>query len=142
MLIFVIASIWIYCFCSLRCKSLFHSLRYWFLGFGWRQSLCTLSWWRPVSLDYLFLFLLFHCAHCLEINTSYNRLLNCFYRLTGSSSTSDTFNNPCLAHSEDFEVKEVEVWIEQLEVAVLNIWLLTSFYVKQDLKGNSVIVVF
>ncbi|KAJ4756777.1 Oxidation resistance protein 1 [Rhynchospora pubera] len=30
--------------------------------------------------------------------------------LTGSSSTSDTFNNPCLAHSEDFEVKEVELW--------------------------------
>ncbi|KAJ3695810.1 hypothetical protein LUZ60_001187 [Juncus effusus] len=30
--------------------------------------------------------------------------------LTGSSSRSDTFNNPCLASSEDFEVKEVELW--------------------------------
>ncbi|MQL70565.1 hypothetical protein Taro_002887 [Colocasia esculenta] len=30
--------------------------------------------------------------------------------LTGSSSTSETFDNPCLAHSQDFEVKEVELW--------------------------------
>ncbi|CAA6659855.1 unnamed protein product [Spirodela intermedia] len=30
--------------------------------------------------------------------------------LSGSSSTSETFGNPCLAHSEDFQVKEVELW--------------------------------
>ncbi|XP_073010173.1 uncharacterized protein [Typha latifolia] len=30
--------------------------------------------------------------------------------LNGSSSTSDTFNNSCLAHSQDFAVKEVELW--------------------------------
>ncbi|XP_010937456.1 uncharacterized protein [Elaeis guineensis] len=30
--------------------------------------------------------------------------------LNGSSSTSETFGNSCLAHSEDFEVKEVELW--------------------------------
>ncbi|EYU31013.1 hypothetical protein ABFS82_08G226400 [Erythranthe guttata] len=30
--------------------------------------------------------------------------------LSGSSSSSETYDNPCLAHSEDFEVKEVELW--------------------------------
>lgn len=30
--------------------------------------------------------------------------------LTGSSSVSETYGNPCLAHSEDFDVKEVELW--------------------------------
>ncbi|XP_077213298.1 TLD-domain containing nucleolar protein [Tasmannia lanceolata] len=30
--------------------------------------------------------------------------------LNGSSSVSETFGNSCLAHSEDFEVKEVELW--------------------------------
>ncbi|KAB1210254.1 Oxidation resistance protein 1 [Morella rubra] len=30
--------------------------------------------------------------------------------LSGSSSLSDTYGNPCLANSEDFEVKEVELW--------------------------------
>lgn len=30
--------------------------------------------------------------------------------LNGSSSVSETYGNPCLAHSEDFEVKEVELW--------------------------------
>ncbi|KAI5324619.1 PREDICTED: oxidation resistance [Prunus dulcis] len=30
--------------------------------------------------------------------------------LSGSSSFSETYGNPCLAHSEDFEVKEVELW--------------------------------
>ncbi|KAK4791620.1 hypothetical protein SAY86_032033 [Trapa natans] len=30
--------------------------------------------------------------------------------LSGSSSSSETYGNPCLAHSEDFEVKEVELW--------------------------------
>ena len=33
-------------------------------------------------------------------------------RLNGSSSVSETYGNPCLAHSEDFEVKEVEVCME------------------------------
>ncbi|XP_015890643.3 oxidation resistance protein 1 [Ziziphus jujuba] len=30
--------------------------------------------------------------------------------LNGSSSNSETYGNPCLANSEDFEVKEVELW--------------------------------
>ncbi|KAA8530860.1 hypothetical protein F0562_005516 [Nyssa sinensis] len=30
--------------------------------------------------------------------------------LSGSSSASETYGNSCLAHSEDFEVKEVELW--------------------------------
>ncbi|CAI0473599.1 unnamed protein product [Linum tenue] len=30
--------------------------------------------------------------------------------LNGSSSVSETYGNPCLAFSEDFEVKEVELW--------------------------------
>ncbi|KAG6657560.1 uncharacterized protein LOC122307237 isoform X2 [Carya illinoinensis] len=30
--------------------------------------------------------------------------------LNGSSSVSETYGNPCLAHSVDFEVKEVELW--------------------------------
>ncbi|KAM7277105.1 hypothetical protein ACFE04_018971 [Oxalis oulophora] len=30
--------------------------------------------------------------------------------LSGSSSVSETYANPCLANSEDFEVKEVELW--------------------------------
>ncbi|KAJ0975033.1 hypothetical protein J5N97_016998 [Dioscorea zingiberensis] len=30
--------------------------------------------------------------------------------LNGSSSASETFGNSCLAHSQDFEVKEVELW--------------------------------
>ncbi|KAL3630185.1 hypothetical protein CASFOL_023169 [Castilleja foliolosa] len=30
--------------------------------------------------------------------------------LSGSSSSSETYHNPCLAHSQDFEVKEVELW--------------------------------
>ncbi|XP_058085973.1 uncharacterized protein LOC131233316 isoform X2 [Magnolia sinica] len=30
--------------------------------------------------------------------------------LSGSSSSSETFGNSCLAHSEDFDVKEVELW--------------------------------
>ncbi|KAK9904454.1 hypothetical protein M0R45_000679 [Rubus argutus] len=30
--------------------------------------------------------------------------------LSGSSSVSETYGNPCLAHSEDFDVKEVELW--------------------------------
>ncbi|CAK7334635.1 unnamed protein product [Dovyalis caffra] len=30
--------------------------------------------------------------------------------LNGSSSVSETYGNPCLAHSENFEVKEVELW--------------------------------
>jgi hypothetical protein len=35
-------------------------------------------------------------------------------RLNGSSSVSETYGNPCLAHTEDFEVKEVEVCMEPL----------------------------
>ncbi|KAK7247423.1 hypothetical protein RIF29_42306 [Crotalaria pallida] len=30
--------------------------------------------------------------------------------LNGSSSVSETYGNPCLAHSQDFEVKEIELW--------------------------------
>ncbi|XP_042457996.1 TLD domain-containing protein 2-like isoform X1 [Zingiber officinale] len=30
--------------------------------------------------------------------------------LNGSSSSSDTFGNSCLAHTEEFEVKEIELW--------------------------------
>ncbi|KAI5384449.1 hypothetical protein KIW84_071457 [Lathyrus oleraceus] len=30
--------------------------------------------------------------------------------LNGSSSVSETYNNPCLAHSPEFQVKEVELW--------------------------------
>ncbi|GAV77143.1 TLD domain-containing protein [Cephalotus follicularis] len=30
--------------------------------------------------------------------------------LNGSSSVSETYGNPCLAHSENFEVKAVELW--------------------------------
>ncbi|CAI9109438.1 OLC1v1009262C3 [Oldenlandia corymbosa var. corymbosa] len=30
--------------------------------------------------------------------------------LSGSSSASDTYGNSCLAHTQDFEVKEVELW--------------------------------
>ncbi|XP_062006975.1 uncharacterized protein LOC133724302 isoform X1 [Rosa rugosa] len=30
--------------------------------------------------------------------------------LSGSSSVSETYGNPCLANSEDFDVKEVELW--------------------------------
>lgn len=30
--------------------------------------------------------------------------------LNGSSSASETYGNSCLAHSEDFEVKEIELW--------------------------------
>lgn len=30
--------------------------------------------------------------------------------LNGSSSVSETYGNPCLAHSEDFQIKEVELW--------------------------------
>uniref|UniRef100_A0A0D9WNE4 TLDc domain-containing protein n=1 Tax=Leersia perrieri TaxID=77586 RepID=A0A0D9WNE4_9ORYZ len=30
--------------------------------------------------------------------------------LNGSSSTSETFNNPCLSRSQEFEVKYVELW--------------------------------
>ncbi|XP_051127029.1 uncharacterized protein LOC127248625 isoform X1 [Andrographis paniculata] len=30
--------------------------------------------------------------------------------LNGSSLSSETYGNPCLAHSEDFKVKEVELW--------------------------------
>ncbi|KAG5241808.1 oxidation resistance protein [Salix suchowensis] len=30
--------------------------------------------------------------------------------LNGSSSVSETYGNPCLAYTEDFEVKEVELW--------------------------------
>ncbi|XXG87479.1 hypothetical protein AAC387_Pa11g2152 [Persea americana] len=30
--------------------------------------------------------------------------------LSGSSSASETFGNSCLAHSQDFQVKEVELW--------------------------------
>ncbi|KAE9602839.1 hypothetical protein Lal_00049813 [Lupinus albus] len=30
--------------------------------------------------------------------------------LNGSSSVSETYGNPCLAHSQDFDVKEVELW--------------------------------
>ncbi|KAK1257954.1 hypothetical protein QJS04_geneDACA022500 [Acorus gramineus] len=30
--------------------------------------------------------------------------------LNGSSSASETFGNSCLAHTQDFEVKEVELW--------------------------------
>ncbi|MED6224322.1 hypothetical protein PIB30_082869 [Stylosanthes scabra] len=30
--------------------------------------------------------------------------------LNGSSSVSETYGNPCLANSQDFEVKEIELW--------------------------------
>ncbi|XP_073155613.1 uncharacterized protein [Henckelia pumila] len=30
--------------------------------------------------------------------------------LNGSSSSSETYGNPCLSHSQDFEVKEIELW--------------------------------
>ncbi|KAL2528031.1 TLD-domain containing nucleolar protein [Forsythia ovata] len=30
--------------------------------------------------------------------------------LSGSSSSSETYGNPCLAHAENFEVKETELW--------------------------------
>ncbi|PRQ48709.1 putative TLDc domain-containing protein [Rosa chinensis] len=33
-----------------------------------------------------------------------------FEQLSGSSSVSETYGNPCLANSEDFDVKEVELW--------------------------------
>lgn len=42
-------------------------------------------------------------------------LINMFLnlRLNGSSSTSETYGNPCLANTEEFEVKEVEVIVER-----------------------------
>ncbi|PWZ05669.1 hypothetical protein Zm00014a_015242 [Zea mays] len=30
--------------------------------------------------------------------------------MTGSSSTSETFNNPCLSHTQEFKIKDVELW--------------------------------
>lgn len=38
-----------------------------------------------------------------------NSFLIFSWRLNGSSSVSETYGNPCLAHSKEFEVKEVEV---------------------------------
>ncbi|XP_062099415.1 uncharacterized protein LOC133805288 isoform X2 [Humulus lupulus] len=39
--------------------------------------------------------------------------------LNGSSSVSETYGNPCLAHSEDFEVKEIEFFPMQCSYGVL-----------------------
>lgn len=36
-------------------------------------------------------------------------LIELIFRLSGSSAVSETYGNPCLAQSEDFQVKEVEV---------------------------------
>lgn len=33
-------------------------------------------------------------------------------RLSGSSSSSETYDNPCLALSEEFDIKEVEVGVK------------------------------
>lgn len=58
-------------------------------------SISIKDWnWRNIWTSVLLLYL---CSHyfCLRLN--------------GSSSVSETYGNPCLANSEDFEVKEVEV---------------------------------
>lgn len=45
------------------------------------------------------------------------------YRLNGSSSVSETYGNPCLANSEDFEVKEVEVHLPFSHTLFVHAWL-------------------
>lgn len=54
----------------------------------------------------------FSWHHYLICSFSFSFLFELCYiyiRLNGSSSVSETYGNPCLAHSQDFEVKEVEV---------------------------------
>lgn len=46
-------------------------------------------------------------------------------RLNGSSSNSETYGNPCLANSKDFEVKEVEVYTLSLSLSCMAILTLT-----------------
>ncbi|KAK6237997.1 hypothetical protein QUC31_003466 [Theobroma cacao] len=44
----------------------------------------------------------------LSIKHCFLKYSNFYVRLNGSSSFSETYGNPCLAFSEDFEVKEIE----------------------------------
>lgn len=49
-------------------------------------------------------------------------------RLNGSSSTSETYGNPCLANTEEFEVKEVEVIVEHHSLLTwkIHMWYLSN----------------
>lgn len=78
----------------------------WVFSDGGRQPFCTLLRWRSVR----FLHLQLTCSFNYITNMSWFKLCFCFARLTGSSSASETYGNSHLAHTEDFDVKEVEVW--------------------------------
>jgi len=46
--------------------------------------------------------------------------------LNGSSSVSETYGNPCLAHSPEFQVKEVEVRIKPRSLT--DTWTSSTFF--------------
>jgi hypothetical protein len=54
--------------------------------------------------------------------------------LNGSSSTSETFNNPCLSQTDQFKIKDVEVHI--LELVVLHM-LHFSYFVMMKPDSNN-----
>ena len=95
-----------------RYEPLFHLVLAWVFSSGWWQSFCSVLGWRSVS------FLLTVCT-CDCFTSSLPLYLaasllclnvqSVFSRLTGSSSASETYGNSCLAHTQDFDVKEVEV---------------------------------
>jgi hypothetical protein len=72
------------------------------------------------------------CSHLLFVDLS---------SLNGSSSTSETFNNPCLSLSQEFEVKHVEVhdqWYAYqliLSISILSWWNLRVIMFSLQLWG-------
>lgn len=117
-----------------RSKPLFHTLQCWLLSNWWRRSFCTLfGWWSVrtlLSLCYIYMYSKFR-FFCFLITPF--KFVTCTWRLNGSSSVSETYGNPCLANSQDFEVKEVEVDTKFLPLPFLAtpltaLFCLSSYY--------------
>jgi hypothetical protein len=54
--------------------------------------------------------------------------------LNGSSSTSETFNNPCLSHTQEFKIKDVEVHTIELYVLHKLHFFIVCHIVRTDSK--------
>lgn len=91
-------------------------------------------WMENCKLIYFFLILqnLFLQGIILDFCSLLKGFCSSRLRLNGSSSSSETYGNPCLAWSADFEVKEVEV----LENVTLYIYIyIFVFFLSQFISS-------
>lgn len=88
-----------------RCQPVLLHVFGWFTWTWWWGQFCFMLGWWFVSISIVLL----SFFHYIVLGDLFVKSSSCLKRLTGTSGPCDTFGNLCLAHSTEFELKNVEV---------------------------------